>query len=381
MPGGSSRNRKSVKRRVHFRRNRLKPARQKRWDTLHDEDTTVEDAVTSESVRTKGELSRKRTIVERADRDRTDAGRLASGKVIAVRGQFVEVNDGERLWPCAIRRLLRTRLIAERSPVTVGDNVDFSIIADSEGQLNEGVIEHVHPRRTVLSRSDGRRTHTIAANVDQVLIMSSIREPMIKPHLIDRYLVAAHAGDLDAVICVNKIDLDEEDETQEVLDRYITLGYTAIGTSALTGDGVDALRAVMRDKVTLLAGQSGVGKSSLLNAMQPGLNLKIGHVSTTTDKGRHTTTTAIWLPLEAGGAAIDTPGIRALDVAMVPLNELEMHFVEFVDRLKHCKYPNCIHIHEDGCAVLAAVETGEIDPSRYESYMQLFMERSENKRK
>lgn len=381
MPGGSSRKRKSAKQRVHFRRNRLKPARQKQWDVSEGEDAAVEDAATTESVRAKGDLSRKRTIVDRAGRDRTDAGRLAGGKVIAVRGQFVEVDDGERIWPCAVRRVLRTRLIAERSPVACGDDVDFSIIADSEGQLNEGVIEHVHPRRTVLNRSDGRRAHTIAANVDQVLIISSIREPMIKPHLIDRYLVAAHAGDLNAVICVNKIDLDEDDEVQEVVDRYTCLGYTALGVSALTGEGIDALRSVMRDKVTLLAGQSGVGKSSLLNAMQPGLNLKTGHVSTTSDKGRHITTTAIWLKLDMGGAAIDTPGIRALDVAMVPLNELEMHFVEFVDRLAHCKYPNCVHIHEDGCAVIAAVENGEIDPSRYESYMELFMERSENMRK
>jgi ribosome biogenesis GTPase len=276
-----------------------------------------------------------------------------------------------------IRRILRTRLIEERSPVTVGDEVLFFVAPNQEGRLEEGVIQEVLPRRTVLKRSDGRKTHTIAANVDQALIISSIREPMIKPHLIDRYLVAAHAGNLPAVICVNKIDLDEDDEAQEIIDRYTALGYRALGVSAAAGHNIDALRALLAGKLSLLAGQSGVGKSSLLNAVQPGLNLKTAHVSTVTEKGRHTTTTAVWLKLDAGGAVIDTPGIRALDVGMVPINELEMHFVEFVDRLAGCKYPNCIHIHEDGCVIRAAVETGEIDPSRYESYLQLFMERSE----
>jgi ribosome biogenesis GTPase len=122
-----------------------------------------------------------------------------------------------------------------------------------------------------------------------------------------------------------------------------------------------------------------VGKSSLLNALAPGLDLRTGRVSESTEKGRHTTTTAVWLTL-GFGAAIDTPGIRALDVAMVPLQELEMHFVEFVERLRHCKFPDCVHIHEEGCAIRSAVEAGEIDPSRYESYRELFMERGEGRK-
>jgi len=245
--------------------------------------------------------------------------------------------------------------------------------------LNEGVIEQVEPRRTSLTRCDGRRTHMIAANVDQVLIVASIREPMIKPHLIDRYLVAAHAGQLDAVICVNKVDLDAEAEAGAILDRYRRVGYRALGTSALTGEGVEQLRSWLSAKVTLLAGQSGVGKSSLLNAVQPGLDLQTARVSTTTDKGRHTTTTAAWIKLACGAAVIDTPGIRALDVAMVPINELETHFVEFVDRVSDCKYPDCVHIHEDeaDCAIKSAVASSEIDPSRYDSYVELFYELSE----
>ena len=229
----------------------------------------------------------------------------------------------------------------------------------------------------MLERSDGRRTHVIAVNVDQVLVIASLREPMLKPHLIDRYLVAAHAGGLPAIVVVNKIDLGPEDELDEVLERYQAIGYAALGTSAAEDRGVDELRGLMKDKVSLIAGQSGVGKSSLLNAIQPGLRLKTGAVSASTEKGRHTTTTAVYLKLDFGGAVIDTPGIRALDVAMVPLQEIELHFVEFVDRMRDCKFPDCVHVHEIGCAIKDAVDAGEIDPSRYESYVQLFAERSE----
>ncbi len=371
--GSSGKGGKKGKKRVHFRPNRSKPSRQKQWSVPDENAPEVEDAVMWENVRAKGDLSRKRTVVE-SNESQED---MRSGTVVAVRGQFVEVDDGERVWPCSVRRVLRTRRIGQRNPVTVGDRVSFSVVADSEGVVSEGVIEQVHERRTMLQRSDGRRTQMIAANVDQVVLITSIREPRIKPHLIDRYLVAAHAGHLPAVICVNKVDLDVDGEVAEFLQCYDRLGYQALGSSVVTGRGVDELKSLLTDKVSLLAGQSGVGKSSLLNVIQPSLNLKVGSVSETTEKGRHTTTTAVWHKLEFGGAVIDTPGIRALDVAMVPLHELEMHFVEFVERVADCKFPNCVHIHEEGCAIKEAVEAGEINPRRYESYVQLFYERSE----
>lgn len=369
--------------RVEFRPNRQKPSRQKRWEVTGqgDEDAPVEDAVNRETVRAKGALSRKRTVIENDTQASQD--HWHEGRAIAVRGQFVEVDDGQRVWPCTVRRILRTRRIGERSPVAVGDKVSFSIVADSEGVLNEGVIERVHERISELKRSDGRKTHLIAANVDQVVIVGSIREPMLKPHLIDRYLVAAHAGNMAAVVCINKVDLiDPEDMeiVEEVLDLYRGLGYQALATSAEAGVGVDELRTIMQGAVTLVAGQSGVGKSSLLNAVHPGLNLKTGAVSESTEKGRHTTTTAVWHKLDFGGAVVDTPGIRALDIAMVPLHELEMHFVEFVDLIPHCKFPDCVHIHEKECAIRTAVEEGVIDEQRYESYVQLFHDRSEQGR-
>lgn len=377
MASGSSGKKGPKGPRVSFRRNRQKPARQKHWDVPDEQNQEAEDVVSHESVRAKGDLSRKRTVTEIGGETASDAGRLAEGRVVAVRGQFVDVECEGRRWPCSVRRILRTRSIERRSPVAVGDRVTFAIIADEAGMLNEGVIEKVHPRKSELKRSDGRKTQTLAANVDQVLIIGSIREPYIKPHLFDRYLVAAHAGGLDAIICVNKIDLEDSEEVDEVLARYHRLGYNALKLSARQGRGIDELRRLMKDRISLVAGQSGVGKSSLLNAIQPGLNLATSEVSTSNEKGRHTTTTAQWLPLEFGGAVIDTPGIRALDVAMVPLAELEMHFVEFVERIQHCKFPDCVHIHESGCAVIEAVEAGDIDPARYDSYVTLFTERQE----
>ena len=367
------------KRRVDFRPNRQRPGRRKQWHPPAEHDSRHDQvAPFSESVQARGELSRKRTVIEQ-DGDVPDDS-LREGIAVAVRGQFVDVDDGASVWPCTVRRILRTMSIRDRHPVVAGDRVSFAVVADSEGQLKEGVIVRVAPRRTSLTRSDGRKTHVIAANVDQALIVSSVREPTLKPHLIDRYLVACHAGNLAGVICLNKCDLDSEGEAEEVADRYRRLGYAVVATSATTGQGIDDLRSLLAGKATLVAGQSGVGKSSLLNSMQPGLNLATAAVSATTEKGRHTTTTAVWLKLDVGGAVIDTPGIRALDVAMVPLNELETHFVEFVDRLQHCRFPNCVHIHEEGCAIQEALDEGEIDPSRYDSYVELFYELSETRK-
>ncbi|GMV97353.1 MAG: putative ribosome biogenesis GTPase RsgA [Phycisphaerae bacterium] len=360
--------------RVEFRPNRQQPGRRRHLGAPDLTDEAVEDVVLGESVRAKGELSRKRTVVERAGAEPA-AGRRIRGLATAVRGAYVEVDDGEQTWLCTIRRILRTRAIDTRSPVVVGDEV--TCLLPEGDAAREGVIETVHPRRSVLARSDGRRRHVIAANVDQAVIVSSIREPMVKEHLIDRYLVAAHHGGIAGIVCINKADLDAYGEIPEILERYRRIGYPAVAASARTGEGIDALRALLAGKTTILSGQSGVGKSSLLNAIHPAWGLKTAEVSEATEKGRHTTTTAIRLKLPGGGAVIDTPGIRALDVAMVPLHELEMHFVEFVERVKDCKYPDCVHIHEDGCAIKAAVEAGGIDPHRYESYLELFLELSE----
>ncbi len=341
----------------------------------HADDPT-QDAAGVEAVRAKGELSRKRTIVDRAEETGDGRGPLCRGIAAAVRGQFVEVDDGHRVWLCTVRRVLRTRLIRERHPVVVGDEVTFRPLAHPAEGAPEGVIEQVHDRRTALHRSDGRRTQVIAANIDQVVVTTSIRQPMIKVHLLDRYLVAAHAGRLTPIICVNKADLGPREEIADVEGLYRRLGYAVLVTSTVTGEGIAELRTMLAGRVSMFAGQSGVGKSSLLNAVEPGLNLRTADVSADNEKGRHTTTTAVRLRLSNGATVVDTPGIRALDVAMVPVHELEAHFVEFVDRVRECRFPDCMHIHETGCAIREAVEAGRIARSRYESYVQLVLERS-----
>jgi ribosome biogenesis GTPase len=341
--------------RVAFRRNRSKPARAKDWSHLDDPRDESADALPhSESVVAKGDLSRKRTIIESDEAAKGDH----AGIVVAMRGLIAEVDDGERVWPCTVRRILRTRKIDERNPVTVGDRVHFSIEADAEGVLNEGVIEAVEPRRGTLVRIAGRRKHVVAANVDQALIVASVGIPALKPHLIDRYIVAAGHGEIAPIVCINKIDLDAEADADAVLALYRELGYAALATSAQDGTGIAALRGLLAGQCTAVAGQSGVGKSSLLNAVDPQLNLRVGEVIEETLKGRHTTTTAQLLPLCGGGYVVDTPGVKSFDLSAVPLAEIEAHFTEFAAHIPNCRFADCTHTHEIKCAVKQAVESG-----------------------
>jgi ribosome biogenesis GTPase len=365
------------KTRASFRRNRS--ARQRRTDwtqAAKDAEDHEVDADRGESVVAKGALSRKRTITV-PDAEAPLAEGLCRGTVVSMRGLFADVDDGDRVWPCTVRRVLRTQLIEERHPVTVGDRVRFRIERETEGVAKEGVIEAVEPRTGLLRRRAGRRVHTIVANVDQAVIVSSSDLPSPKPHLIDRYIVASHVGEITPVICMNKIDLDSDGSTHMLLDRYQKLGYTALLTSAVTGDGIEALAELLANKASVLAGQSGVGKSSLLNRIQPGLQLKTGDINEQTSKGRHTTSTATLLRLDIGGYVVDTPGIRSFDLSTVERSEFEALFVEFVDLVPNCKFPDCTHRHEAGCAIKSAVENGEIHPERYESYVRMFEEPTE----
>ncbi len=363
--------------RVDFRRNRQARTRQKYVPghlARHAEDSDNLSTPNWETVAAKGELSRKRTVVERED---AGAATTIDGVVVRVLGLMAEVDgsDGRR-YLCTVRRVLRTLHIGERHPVVVGDRVRFQVSTGAGSAHPEGTILSVLPRRTQLCRATENRRHVIAANVDQLIVVASADKPPLKTSLIDRYLVAASAGMLPAVVCINKADLDIDGSTAEVLGRYRKIGYPALSTSTITGDGIDELRTLLAGKSSALAGQSGVGKSSLLNAVQPGLGLRVGEVSRETAKGRHTTTNAQLLRLDLGGYVVDTPGVRAFELAMVPVAELEAHFVEFEKLIPQCKFPNCTHIHETGCAVRAAVDRGEIHPARHASYVRLFKERS-----
>jgi ribosome biogenesis GTPase len=218
----------------------------------------------------------------------------------------------------------------------------------------------------------------VVANVDQAIIVSSAGQPPPKPNLIDRYIVSALTGDITPVICMNKMDLDADGAGAMILERYRALGYETLATSTERGDGIDDLRGKLTGKASVVAGQSGVGKSSLLNAVQPRLELKVGAVTRDTHKGRHTTTTAGLIRLDFGGYVVDTPGVRSFELARVERFQLEGYFVEFVPRVRDCKFSNCTHVHEIGCAVKAAVDAGEIHVERYESYVRLFEEGNED---
>ncbi len=368
-----SEGRKGRKVRVALRRNRQKPGRVKDWTRKAREGLDHEfDTRTGESVVAKGDLSRNRTVFV-TDGETTVPG-ARQGVVVALRGLFAHVDDGSRTWLCTVRRMLRTRLIHERHPVTVGDRVTFVAEVADDPRCEAGVIEAVAPRGGQLRRRAGRRVQTIVANVDQAVIVSSAACPSPKPQLIDRYIVSALAGDITPVICMNKIDLAEDESARRILARYESLGYHTVRASAITGEGIDLLFTGLKDKASVIVGQSGVGKSSLLNAVQPGLALEVGDIAAHNEKGRHTTTTAHLIRLHQGGYVVDTPGVRSFDLSIIPRAEFEAYFAEFVPFVPHCHFPDCTHSHEAECAIKSAVEAGAIHPERYESYLHLFLE-------
>lgn len=362
--------------RVAFRRNRNKPPRVTDVTRQARESGDNElDGDRVQNVTAKGELSRRRTVIVRGDD--AEAPGLLRGTVVAMRGLYAQVDDGASEYLCTVRRVLRTRLIKGRHPVAVGDHVRFRLETSAEGVVQQGAIEAVEPRRGELRRLAGRRIQTIVANVDQAIIVSAAGEPAPKAHLIDRYIVAALAGDITPIVCMNKVDLDSDGSAAAMLDRYAALGYRVLRTSTVGGEGIQRLRDTLRGQSSVITGQSGVGKSSLLNAVQPGLALKVGGMVEQTMKGRHTTTTAGLIRLEIGGFVVDTPGIKSFDLSTVPRNEYEALFVEFVPFVADCKFPDCTHIHETGCAVKGAVEAGRIHAERYDSYVRLFQEPTE----
>ncbi|HPF38578.1 MAG TPA: ribosome small subunit-dependent GTPase A [Phycisphaerae bacterium] len=372
--------------RVDFRKNRGKSARDKtQWTRdFHRDETKSDDTSTFESVRAKGDLSRKRTIVI----DDSGVTNLLAGTVIRMRGLIAEVDDGSQIWACTVRRVLRTRQIDERHPVAVGDRVwlspvelagEASTLTSDDQALPEGVIEDIEPRTTTLVRHYDRRVHVVAANIDLVVIVVAADQPTLRPHLIDRYLIAIHQGDMKPVICINKADLDVDGFAAGVAERYRGIGYDVFLTCNLDGRGVEDLRAMLTEKTSVLVGPSGVGKSSLLNRLDPNLQLKVSDLSDL-QRGRHTTTTASLLRWRFGGFVVDTPGTRQFDMARLTSEEVEAYFREFVDRIPDCRFPDCSHTHETKCAVKAAVDADEITPERYESYVKIYEECREKER-
>lgn len=372
---------KKKKVRVEMRKNRSKKRRDKDWTRKFQGDNLNEDAVrTGERVRAKGELSRKRTIIQEEASQEAGAEQTASempavdvekckaGRVLRVHGlnSVVQTDDGTQ-YRCTVRRVLRTLVTDERHIVAPGDYVWILPVGEEDG-----VIERVEPRHGVLTRASRGREHVLVANVDQVVIVMALVEPDLKPHLIDRYLASAEQGDISPIICLNKADLVDPVAYQPIVGMYSQLGIPTVLTSAHTGQGVGLLREMLLGKESVFSGQSGVGKSSLLNAVQPKLGLKVREVSETTQKGKHTTTYAELIRLENGGWVVDTPGIRQFQLWDIIPEEVEGFFREFHPFVALCGFPDCTHTHEDRCAIKQAVARGLIHEQRYTSYLGLF---------
>jgi ribosome biogenesis GTPase len=389
---------KKKKVRVDLRKNRSKPPRQRQWTRGFQEHGFEEDATpTDERIRAKGDLSRRRTIIQ-DEASSEDAGREPAampavdeasalpGRVLRVHGLYsvVQAEDG-RQFRCVVRRLLRTLSTDERNIVTTGDRVWFlpapagemgeqgaSATGAADGATVEGVIERIERRHGLITRASRGREHVQVANVDQVVFVVSLVEPELKPHLIDRYLASAEQGGVRPILCLNKADLVEPVDCQPIVGMYSQLGVPTFLTSAETGVGIARLRERLRGRETVFSGQSGVGKSSLLNAIQPGLGLRVREVSGANQKGRHTTTTAELIRLDFGGWVVDTPGVRQFGLWDVIPEEVEGFFAEFRPFVALCAFPDCTHTHEERCAVKRAVDRRWIAASRYTSYLGLF---------
>ena len=301
------------------------------------------------------------------------------GRVVRARTGFYDVQHGDITLRCTLRGTLKRKRRSETGrrlyadPVAVGDWVIFTQL-DTE----EGVVEEILPRQTKFSRQyagkQGDIEQVIVANADQIVAVVATLMPPLNFRTLDRFLILAEAGDMEAVICLNKIDLMEapqREELSKIFTNYEKLGYRVLYTSIYMPDSLDTLRHSLRDKFSVIVGASGVGKSSLLNALQPNLGLRTAEVGVKTQKGRHTTTLVELFSLEIGGEVADTPGIREVGLWGVDTENLEHYFPEMDPYLGTCKYNDCAHIAEPDCAIQDAVETGEIHPERYRSYVVL----------
>jgi ribosome biogenesis GTPase len=298
---------------------------------------------------------------------------MLSGTVLQGLGGVYEVQTPEGV----VEAVLRGRIKRDErtgAKVVVGDRVDVD--EERAGEETVWAIVKVHDRTTVLARrAPGKapRPKAIVANVDQVLIVFAAAQP--DPHLrmLDRFLVIAADSDIAPLIIVNKTDRSGMDAARAIFRPYERAGYPILYTSAKQNLGVDAVREALCGRLSALMGPSGVGKSSLLNEVQPGLGLRVAAISEAVNKGRHTTVTAQLIPLECGGWVADTPGLRELGLWEVQRDQLQFYFPEFEPLLGGCRYPTCTHTHEPGCAVHAAAESGEIDFGRYDSYRRMFL--------
>lgn len=289
---------------------------------------------------------------------------LVLGRVIKSQSGQVVVETDRGPIVCSLRGRLKKERRAKTDLAVIGDLVRVS--------PSEGVIESVEPRRNRFARRQpgGRGAYkedVLVANLDRLFPVFACSAPPMNPRLVDRFLVIAEHASIEPVIVANKVD----EAASEAFDRYRKIGYRVIETSAVRGDGIAELREELRDRVGAFVGPSGVGKSSVLNAIEPGLGLAVGEISETLDKGRHTTRVAELHRLSSGGWIADTPGIRELASIAIPERELAWCFRDLRPFIHDCRFADCSHVNEPSCAVRHAVESGAIDPDRYDSYLRI----------
>ena len=307
---------------------------------------------------------------------------MYTGLVIKNTGSWytVKTDDGGQLIDCKIKGNFRLKGIRSTNPVAVGDRV--TIIPNAEGTA---FITAIEDRRNYIIRKSSnlsKQSHIIAANVDQAFLVVTVNYPQTSTTFIDRFLASAEAYRVPVTLLFNKTDLLGAEELryqQMMIDLYDTVGYQCLAISAETGEGIDKVMDMLTGKVTVLSGNSGVGKSTLINRLLPGVNLRTSDISDAHNSGMHTTTFSEMIPLPLGGYIIDTPGIKGFGTFDIEPEELTGYFKEIFRFSKECRFSNCTHTHEPGCAVLKAVEEHFISQSRYQSYLSMMEDKEESK--
>ena len=349
---------------------------------FHEHGFENDDPEFQERLSGKGELTRHRTVVgsETTEEDTgiqihpsVDEVDTITGRVLRIHGlESVVVTEDGTQFHCAVRGLLKNMDTQQRNVVAVGDHVVFRPEpSNSSAGRQEGLILRVEPRHGVISRTSSGKQHVLVANTDQIVVVASVCEPTLKPNLIDRFIITAEKAGIHSIVCLNKIDLIDAADLQPMAGVYGQLGYKTIFTSATRNQGITQLKCQLAGKQTVVVGQSGVGKSSLLNAIDPELKLRTAVVSKENQKGKHTTTGAHLIPLQNGGFVVDTPGIRQFQLWDVIAEEVAGFYRDIRPFINRCRFPDCTHIHEVQCGVKHAVADGLLDLRRYDSYCQI----------
>ncbi|MBU8922751.1 MAG: ribosome small subunit-dependent GTPase A [Bacteroidales bacterium] len=302
----------------------------------------------------------------------------SGGFIIRIMGAEYFVVDGDIEVRCSVRGNFRIGKSSEEGMPVVGDNVTYRVEKHVDSRGPSGMIISIEPRKSIFARAyawEKKGYKVLGANLDRVFLVHSLKQPKFTPRLLDRMLVASECDRIEPVICINKVDLACGDmEVEDVISSYRDLGYETVPCSASRGDGVDRLRSLMSGVRSIMAGPSGAGKTSLLKAIQPGLDIRISDVSRKTGKGRHTTTHFEFHPLQGGGYIGDTPGIREFGIWGLSKQGLGGCFRDFEPFIGTCRFAVCTHSHEPECAVKDAVDQGKITKERYESYLKILTE-------